>query len=125
MNKEVEKKLDELLEAISEDIKEKKEENKKNKELFKENRENIKEAVSDLIDKSEEVVWCVTDTGIAGTGTSRDMLTYIFMGLEQMVKDGKVPKELIRALTDALFEDEEEEDDSFFDKIKKFIEREI
>lgn len=125
MNKEIEKKLEELLEVISEGVKEKKEESKKNKELFKENRETIKETISNLIDESEEVVWCVTDTGVAGTGTSRDMLTCIFLGLEQMVKDGKVPKQLIRMLTDALFEDEEEEDDSFFDKIKKFIEREI
>ena len=115
-NKEVEKKFKELMDLI----------HKKTNKQFNEHKEELKKSVNGLIDDAERVVWCVTDKGVAGSGTTYDMLLAIFTGLDNLVTDKKVPKELLRGMFENIGEDEKnEEEDDFFNQIKKFIEREL
>lgn len=115
-NKEVEKKFEELMDLI----------HKKTGKQFEEHKKELKNNVDELIDDAEEVVWCVTDKGVAGSGTTYDMLLAIFTGLDKLVTDKKVPKELLRRMFENIGEDEEDEkEDDFFNQIKKFIEREF
>ena len=116
MNKEVEKKFEELMDLI----------HKKTGKKFEEHKKELKNNIDKLIDDAEEVVWCVTDKGVAGSGTTYDMLSAIFAGLDNLVTDKKVPKEILRRMFENIGEDEEnEEEDDFFNQIKKFIEREF
>lgn len=116
MNKEVEKKFEELMDLI----------HKKTNKQFNEHKEEIKKSVNGLIDDAERVVWCVTDKGVAGSGTTYDMLLSIFTGLNRLVKDKGVPKELLVGLVDNIDEDDEDDtEDDLFSRLKEFVEREF
>ena len=116
MNKEVEKKFEELMDLI----------HKKTNKQFSEHKEEIKKSVNGLIDDAERVVWCVTDKGVAGSGTTYDMLLSIFTGLNRLVKDKGVPKELLVRLVDNIDEDDEDDtEDDLFSRLKEFVEREF
>lgn len=116
MNKEVEKKIEELMDLI----------HKKTNKQFSEHKEEIKKSVNGLIDDAERVVWCVTDKGVAGSGTTYDMLLSIFTGLNRLVKDKGVPKELLVRLVDNIDEDDEDDtEDDLFSRLKEFVEREF
>lgn len=116
-NKEVEKKFEELMDLI----------HKKTEKQFKEHKKELKNSLNDLIDDSEKVVWCVTEKGVVGSGTTYDMLLAIFTGLDKLVTDKKVPKELLRRMFENIgeYEEKEKEEEDFFSQIKKFIEREF
>ena len=116
MNKEVEKKIEELMDLI----------HKKTNKQFDEHKAEVKKSVNGLIDDAERVVWCVTDKGVAGSGTTYDMLLSIFTGLNRLVKDKGVPKELLVRLVDNIDEDDEDDtEDDLFSRLKEFIEREF
>ena len=116
MNKEVEKKFEELMDLI----------HKKTNKQFNEHKKEAKKSVNELIDESERVVWCVTEKGVVGSGTTCDMLLSIFTGLNGLVRDKGVPKELLVRLVNNIDEnDEDDTEDDLFSRIKEFIEREL
>lgn len=94
----------------------------KNKGSFKDCQEKMKENVNRLIDEAEEVVWCVTDKGVAGNGTPIGMICAIASGLENLIEDTHIPREIVKEFfNDAVFNDKKEND--LFGKSKDMIER--
>ena len=110
MNKEVEKKLEELLDLL----------NKKKENNFKESKEELKGDINKIIDESEKVIICITEKQIRGTGGLTDVLAAIFTGLDSMIENNGVPRELIIDMFDKIIRNEEHKD--FFSELKKFVE---
>jgi len=94
----------------------------KNKKKFKEDKELVRAKINDLVNESEEALFCVSDKGLVALGSTIEMITAIGVALKSMSKDKNVPREVIFSILKDVFDEEENktEDDELEDLYNEF-----